>query len=290
MSKIGDYKVGKKAIDGLAAKLPMIAEGAPGLDINPAVTGASYTDATTGETYVCVDNTPGANVWRGQMGTTVAPWVPSVTGLKWNQETDIYTRTGDATKNTAIASRMRRCVLNADGTVNYYLDAADSTKKEDGTDAVLDGTDGNVMVQVPKFWYKYEYKDNEHHWSITDDPASGYDVHPAFVRGGGEVDYRYVGAYQASINDAGDKLESVSGKFCVAGKTRDEFRQLAAAVGDGWHQLDWYLNNALQLLALIEFGTFDMQSASAIGMGRTQLSGGSWKCGSNSATNGKSKG
>ena len=51
-----------------------------------------------------------------------------------------------------IQSKMRRCLLKDDGTVNYYLDANDSTKKEDGTDAILDGTDGMVMVEIPQHY------------------------------------------------------------------------------------------------------------------------------------------
>ena len=38
---------------------------------------------------------------------------------------------------TQIQERMRRCVLNADGTVKYYLDPHDSTKKADGTQLSL---------------------------------------------------------------------------------------------------------------------------------------------------------
>ena len=62
---------------------------------------------------------------------------------------------------------MRRCLLNDDGTVNYYLCASDSTKKEDGiTVSVLDGTDGQVMVEILKFAYKYAYNaaTNVHSW------------------------------------------------------------------------------------------------------------------------------
>ena len=48
---------------------------------------------------------------------------------------------------------MKRCLLLDDGTVNYYLDPNNSLLKEDGTPAVLDGTDGQVMVESPRFYY-----------------------------------------------------------------------------------------------------------------------------------------
>ena len=60
--------------------------------------------------------------------------------------------------NLPIQAMMRRCLQNDDGTVNYYLDPTDSTLKEDGaTASVLDGTDGQVMVEIQKFAYRYAY-------------------------------------------------------------------------------------------------------------------------------------
>jgi hypothetical protein len=51
-----------------------------------------------------------------------------------------------------IQAAMRRCILNDAGEVQYYLGATDSTKREDGVLAsVLDGTDGQVMTQIPNF-------------------------------------------------------------------------------------------------------------------------------------------
>ena len=52
-----------------------------------------------------------------------------------------------------IQNKMRRCLLLDDGTVNYYLDPNNSLLKEDGTPAILDGTDGQVMVEIPRFYY-----------------------------------------------------------------------------------------------------------------------------------------
>ena len=104
--------------------------------------------------------------------------------------TDKYLRTGAASgvaNSTSYAgtiqSQMRRCVLNANGTVKYYLHPTDSTKKADGTPAIINGTDGNVMVEIPKFWYKYEYVSGVHKWSISPKYESGYEVHPFIVTG-----------------------------------------------------------------------------------------------------------
>lgn len=176
---------------------------------------------------------------------------------------------------------MKRCVLNSDGTVNYYLDATDSTLKANGSAAVLTGADGNVMVEIPKFYFKHELSGSKNTWRIRTTPYSGYEVHPAFIKAGTEVDYRYIGAYDACYLDAtdstyksglnlddmtgnldlaNDKLASVSGVYPLVGVTRDECRTLATNNGTGWHQLDFALYSAIQMLYLVEYADFNTQS------------------------------
>ena len=138
-------------------------------------------------------------------------------GVSWDESADTYVRTGATAGQTCgvtladaflpIQRRMRRCILNDDGTVNYYLSATDSTKKEDGsTAAVLDGTDGQVMVEIPKFWYRYGYSGTTHTWEISPVPLAGFEVHPAFMSDTTELDYAYVGAYEASLEDVSASL------------------------------------------------------------------------------------
>ena len=142
------------------------------------------------------------------------------------------------------------------------------------------------MVEIPKFYYKYSYVGTTHSWSISLTPQTGYSVHPAFIKGAIEVENRYIGAYTASTD--GTVLKSVSDEYCDCSMTRNTMRTRARAIGDGWSIQDWNLVSAVQLLMLIEFGTFNMQEA--IGEGRTQLSGGSWADGSYYALNGLSNG
>lgn len=56
-------------------------------------------------------------------------------------------------KSLPIQSQYKGCVVK-NGKVNYYLDPNDWSKKADGTPSVLDGTDGDVMVNTPKFYGK----------------------------------------------------------------------------------------------------------------------------------------
>jgi hypothetical protein len=179
---------------------------------------------------------------------------------------------------------MKRCLLNADGGVITYLSATDSNYTDTGVSADLTGGNGNVMVEIPKFYYEYSYAGNTHNWSISLLPLDGYAVHPAFNKGGVEVEHRYIGAYNASTD--GSVLKSVSGEYCDCSMTRATMRTRARAIGTGWGIQDFNLISAIQLLMIVEFGTFNTQSA--IGMGRTQLSGGSWADGSYYGLNGLS--
>jgi hypothetical protein len=99
-----------------------------------------------------------------------------------------------------IQASMRRCILDDSGNVVYYLDPTDSTKKLGGGTANLDGTDGQVMVEIPKFYYKYT-DSSGHIWEISQFPISGFSVHPAFIKDGKVVDYRYMSAYEGVLYD-----------------------------------------------------------------------------------------
>ena len=209
--------------------------------------------------------TYGYSQWVQVTGTTKAVFSVAY-GVEWNSATDTYLRTGVASgvaNRTSYAgviqTQMRRCVLNANGTVKYYLHPTDSTKKADGTAAIINGTDGNVMVEIPKFWYKYEHVSGVHKWSISDgNSGPDYEVHPAFIRGGVEKDYRYYPAY-GGFNLSG-KLISGSGRTPTVSQTRAQFRILAAANGAGWSQIDWNLLVAVQLLYLTEYADFNSQA------------------------------
>lgn len=44
-------------------------------------------------------------------------------------------------------------IMVKDGAINYKLDRKNSLKKNSGLDSVIDGTDGDIMIKLPKFWY-----------------------------------------------------------------------------------------------------------------------------------------
>jgi hypothetical protein len=151
-------------------------------------------------------------------------------GVSWDesQATGGYARTGNlagfavgATLNDnllPIQALMRRCVLNDAGVVQYYLDPTDSTKKADGSASDLTGADGQVMVEVPKFYHRYSYAGTTHTHDVSLYHLPGFTVHDAFVKNGVEVKYRYIGAYEGALYDTSES-KFVNGLYLLSSAT-----------------------------------------------------------------------
>lgn len=115
---------------------------------------------------------------------------------------------------------------------------------------------GDVMVKIPKFWYR-RYRVNEfEHIDISGNIQDGFVLHPAFNHAGVEVDYIYVGAYKTSSNN-----KSVSGASPQVNQTRATFRSNAKNKGTGWSLIDISALSAIQMLMLVEFATNNVQAA-----------------------------
>lgn len=108
-------------------------------------------------------------------------------------------------KNTAWFDRhpvwggMKRCTLSVDGVPTFGTNAR-------GDGLTLDGTAGQVMVQIPRYYIKSEKSGNYIKWWVSPLPYPGFTLHPAFKqRGGAERAQLYVGAYCGglAVNSAG---------------------------------------------------------------------------------------
>ena len=262
----------------MAATVQVTTDGKPN---GPLALNAIGYDKTTNELYIGSGNgTADGTKTSEDAGELLVAGTMTVAedesyGITWDQVADTYTRVG-GTDYTRIQSKFRRCVLSENKQVVYYLHPNNSNLKEDGTPADLSGADGDVMVEVPLTYLKYSFANNVHSWEINDTATDGFEPHPAFVQAGEVVQYRYLPAYQGRIIDG--KLRSVSGVYPTTNKTRGYFRDSAKATGKGFHQLDWLLYEYATLMAIIEYGTMNIQGA--IGQGRTMLSGGAWSDGS----------
>lgn len=78
-------------------------------------------------------------------------------GVEWDSTVadPTLTRIGNPLlhKSLPVQSQYKGCVANG-AAINYYLDPNDWSKKADGGNSVLDGTDGTVRVHTPKFYGK----------------------------------------------------------------------------------------------------------------------------------------
>lgn len=227
----------------------------------------------------------------------------SYSSTVWDSVSDMTTGEGITTGVTRTHANMKRCLLLDDGNVNYYLNPDNSNLKANGGASILTGEDGQVMVEIPKCYVRTYKLGNQVIWSVSSEPRYGYVLHPAFTKDGTlqydnkldmwyyvgvtqEVDYVYVGAYQASVydvsasayidglnsdNNAGrvdtgaDKLSSVSGKYPMVGLTRAEFRSIANNRGAGWGEIDFWTHSLLQLLYTTEYRNLNSQATIAQG-------------------------
>lgn len=114
---------------------------------------------------------------------------------------------------------------------------------------------GDVMVKIPKFWYRRYRSGNVEYLKIADKATSGFTLHPAFNHGGVAKDYLYVGAYKTT---SGNK--SASGVSPLVNQTRATMRSNAKAKGTGWGIIDIAALSAIQMLILVEFANNNVQS------------------------------
>lgn len=179
-------------------------------------------------------------------------------------------------------NQIKPCVLKSDLTVNYYLNPDDYTKKLDGTSAdITTGTDGDVMVEFPKLWWKFETVGTDLYVRYADAQVDATWKCLAHQRGVTEKDKVYVSAYLGY--NLSSKLRSLSGKTPTATQTIGTFRTQAQANGPGFDQMAYFQILMLQVLFIVMFKSRDSQTslgrgyvdgnASAIATGGTNAKG-----------------
>ena len=157
------------------------------------------------------------------------------------------------------------------------------------------GTKVQVMVEQPKFYYKvvplltqivsegenYGQHMRKGRYYVSNTPKAGFKLHPAFIRNNVEHDIIYLSAFEGSLYDASasayilddaqvadfsnDMLSSIANAKPMSGLTqnltRANTRKLAQKRGTGWEQSYVATVSASQLLMLIEYASFNMQTA-----------------------------
>ena len=169
------------------------------------------------------------------------------------------------------------------------------TENPDASLQFASGTIVQVMVDQPKFYYKVVPLEIEKkkkggitrkvRYYVSDTPKAGFKLHPAFIENGNENEKIYLAAFEGSLYDssasayilddsqvadfAADLLCSIANAKPLSGltqnATRANIRKLAEKRGSGWEQAYIATASASQMLMLIEYASFNMQSA--IGQG-----------------------
>lgn len=193
----------------------------------------------------------------------------------------------DFNKFTMYGGR-RRCNVSDDGTITAYY--GDENYAEDGSN-------GQVMVFQPKFYYKVVplklekntdsnigYHLRKVNYYVSSKPKTGFKLHPAFYdENGNAINYILFSADEGSMYDVsakayvndnvdesityedGDLLCSVAGKKPISGLrkgigTKSNLETMAQNRGEGWHLETIEATSANQLLMMIELGMMNTQT------------------------------
>ena len=173
-------------------------------------------------------------------------------------------------RSLPVQSRMKGCLLNDDGEVVEYLNPSDW-----GGD-ILDGSRGQVMVEIAGYYRKFETVGNKRRVRFSEYPLPGYH----------HVKTKYVSAYEASLDRTNNKLCSIvntdpqyrggnntadwDGTYrSLLGRpatniSRTNFRTYARnrkAGSTKWNCMTYDLQKDLYWLFVVEYATLNSQAA-----------------------------
>jgi hypothetical protein len=226
---------------------------------------------------------------RGNTGTG------EIYGIHWNKYTDEVTRVADSvgkvyTKVTE--GNVTRVVSDFDELfpfagmkrVNYDVNA-NEVLYEYGHEKYTDTPDVGVevLVKMPKFYYKANRTSNGIMWLISAIKREGFNLYPAFIRNEIEKEYIFVSAYEGAIWDTAnneyvtfyDEGEGADGTQIIPNISDGIIRSVAGQQPSSNHtivegrtmceqnnltQYDILSHWALTLLQIVEYATLDTQS------------------------------
>lgn len=133
----------------------------------------------------------------------------------------------------------RPCMLNSNGTVAYYLDPDDYTKKSGGeaSDAANTSFDGNAMIEWPKIFTKRWEADGVYHFRCSDvREDDDWECWSNYDRSNNQIDHFYTPIYFGSLSFVGTgKLRSLSGQRNAVSNAAETEINYAKANGDDWY-------------------------------------------------------
>lgn len=172
-------------------------------------------------------------------------------------------------------------MLKSDGTVDYYLNPNDYSKKEDGTASDVSNTsyDGNAMAQIPLCWVK-RYEDSNYIYEIVSNVKWDDDYYAyAHTNSYGEIkDYFYFSLFEGASDTS--KIRSLSGfevsknltpTQMVVGARANNIDNTGLKNGQGWHIHTFSQRSLINTLCVLMGKSTD--TPSVFGNGNVQNSG-----------------
>jgi len=266
----------------------------------------AYIDGTKAAIKTAIEKhgiTVGSSTFR-QYANKIDEINPQAYGVQWDvtNSNPAVTRIGNMPLHATLPvhNKIKACLLLDNGTVNYYLNQTDWSKKEDGTASNLTGTDGQVMVEIPAFYWKFTTDGNIRRVLISEYPLTGYTAVPRM----------FVSAYEAVLQRSNLKLASVKNLTTdfrggsntsawdaayntmlgrpVTSLSRTQFRTYARNRSTGWQAYTYQAHTVLWWLFVTEFATRQSQAAinaaltaegykqGALGAGCTTIDSNTW--------------
>lgn len=231
--------------------------------------GGTLNMKVTYEGELTITATDGTSIATKKVTTSVGTWSYNVA---LNFTTGIYGASWDGTSTTSWtrtddAEEYVDPVPYVAGATNY---GSPFDENLPWSGMVKSTRNGNVVVAIPKFWYKITQEGAGMTIKISDHAETGFSVSPAHMDRGdgkGERDVVYVGRYHCNAS-----YKSAAGSAPVANITRSAARTSIHNTGSTIWQMDLATRFTLWLLYIVEFA--DWNSQAKIGYG----------CGNNSGT------
>lgn len=158
----------------------------------------------------------------------------------------------------------KRClakhISDDEGVAICYLDNDNSNLFHDGTtEAKLDGTMGEVMVDTPDIWYNAISNGDQYNFYMTNEEVNGYHKYRRVL----------IGAFEGTVVD--NILHSrITGNQSTGNVSAINFHLYANAIGKGWDIIDYESHCKIAWMYMAKYG--DRNSQKLIGSGNSSSS------------------
>lgn len=139
--------------------------------------------------------------------------------------------------------------LQSDGSMALaQLDDNKSSLYKDGTPALLDGREGDILTKIPELWYAIDYNDQTMiKYSITDVKAEGFHHVPESC----------VGTYKSFVENG--KMYSRSGVTPSVNMVYEDFVKASKTRGEQYGLINYEQHCVLGMLLYAKYRTTDIQ-------------------------------